>query len=448
MTVRQVIDSGTCIGCGACTVVAPTIKIAFNRFGDLVANLPENLSDADLAAASAVCPFAATRNEDQIAATVFAGSAHDPEIGHYLSTYAGYAPEFRAHGSSGGIVTWVLGRLLTSGLVDAVIHVTPSEAGPGRRLFDYSVSQEVSEIAGGSTSFYYPVSMDGALQIIRARPGRYAITGVPCFNKALRLLREQDKVLDERIAFQIGIVCGQMKSSHYVEYLAGHAGVRGELKAACFRRKMPGLPADDYAFEATYLENGAAVRDGETAPLRKAHVLNSKIGANWGMGYFKPEACEYCDDVVAETADIAGMDAWLPQYVKDGAGWSLVVVRHPALQTLMQDGQRDGGLVLEAASAKAVADSQRGGFNHRRGALGYRLWLKRGQWTPVKRFKASSVLPFWHRVEQRARAWLRESSRRQWLTTGHVGNFPAFQKYMRRLEFVYKVVTRMKRKFG
>lgn len=441
MTIENVVDSGACIGCGACAVAVPSIKINFNRLGDLVATLPRTLTAVESAKASAVCPFAGGADEDELAAEIFPGSTHHPEVGHYLSTYAAYSVRHRANGSSGGVATWVLSRLLERGLVDGVIHVAPSDATVSDRFFDYRLSTAVDEVSRGSTSFYYPVSMDAVLEIVRSRPGRYAVTGVPCFHKALRLLRKQDEILDERVVYQIGIVCGQMKSAHYLEFLSGHAGVNGKVTAACFRRKIDGLPANDYAFEVSF-----APADGNAIETRR--VLNSKIGANWGMGYFKPEACEYCDDVLAETADIAAMDAWLPRYVKDGAGWSLLVARSRSMQDLVIDGGRIGELVLEAVSAEDVAESQRGGFNHRRGAMGYRLWMNRHKWTPKKRIAANASYPLLHRIEQHARAFLRRASRNYWVDTGHIGDFQKFQRKMALPELIYKVITKLKRKFG
>lgn len=40
------------------------------------------------------------------------------------------------------------------------------------------------------------------------------------------------------------------------------------------------------------------------------------------------KACDFCDDVFAETADIALGDAWLPEYVQDGNGTNVVVTRN------------------------------------------------------------------------------------------------------------------------
>ena len=38
----------------------------------------------------------------------------------------------------------------------------------------------------------------------------------------------------------------------------------------------------------------------------------------WEYGYFKYKACDFCDDIFAECADITVGDAWLSRYKKDG----------------------------------------------------------------------------------------------------------------------------------
>lgn len=447
MSIRRVIEGGFCIGCGACSAVRSDIVIRFNPYGDLVAVLPTGVGDADLEAAGAVCPFADTLDETQIARSEFTDPAVQwhAELGGHLLTTAAYAPAHRAAGSSGGIVTWLLTSLLKRGLVDAVVHVSPSFERPDGRRFSYRLSRTDAEVSGGATSFYYPVSMDEVLALIRAQPGRYAVTGVPCFQKALRLLRAYDEILNQRIRYQVGIVCGQMKSAHYLEYLtlsARSSAVPADLRSACFRRKVPGRPANDYAFEAQF---SGPPSTGDALAVETARVLNSRIGGNWGMGYFKPLACDFCDDVAAEAADIAAMDAWLPQYVEDGLGWSLVVARTPEITSLLNDASNTGDVVLDPVTPQQVADSQRGGFNHRRLGLPYRLWLRRGQWLPRRRVSASNDLSWPLRIEQCAREWLRSRSRSLWLTTGHRGDLAAFRRGMKLPERTYRWISRMKR---
>jgi coenzyme F420 hydrogenase subunit beta len=442
--IKAVIDGGYCIGCGACTVVIPQAKIAFNALGDLQAVLPANASIAELAAGSAVCPFADGPNETDIAAKQFNEPTirRDEEVGSFLGLYAAFAQNTRTNGSSGGIATWVLTELLAQGSIDYAINVGASFDRADGRAFSYQVTADPDRIRHGSTSFYYPVSMDEVLSIVRSQPGRYAITGVPCFHKALRRLRDQDPLIDERVKFQIGLVCGQMKSAHYLEYLTKLAGGEGKLQSACFRRKVAGAKADDYAFEATLQRADGA--------MQTVSVLNSRIGVNWGMGYFKPQACDFCDDVLAETADIAVMDAWLPNYVNDSMGWSLVASRTRDMESLLKHGGESGELKLEEVAVEAVAASQRGGLNHRRTALPYRLQLKGREWHPTKRFPATVQLPLLLRVEQRLREYLRHRSRAVWLDSREAGGIGEFQRRMKLGELAHRILGKVKRtlRFG
>lgn len=447
MSIEEVVAGGYCIGCGVCRAVEPRIQVEFNRWGDLEARLP---SDAESEAVGRVCPFAdGTSNESEIARGLFAGIdgiQSDESIGHFLELHAGYAPVSRPTGASGGVATWLLERLLIEGHVDAVIHVGRSAGNSTdpatARFFDFRVSTSVDALREGATSFYYPVSYDRAIDFIAQNPGRYAITGVPCFHKALRQLRAVDPVFDKRIVLQVGIVCGQMKSAHYLEYLAKRAGVPSDeaLVGACFRRKVAGFPANDYAFEA--VSQGA----GPSAP-RIRTVMNSQIGVNWGMGYFKPAACDFCDDVFAETADVAVMDAWLPQYVRDSDGWSLVVTRSPVVRAMLASGASDASLLLEPVTADDVKASQLGGLNHRRVMLGYRRWLRRNEWHPEKRIAARSDYPWILKVEQRLRSFLRRRSREVFVATRD-DSASAFARRMKPYEMLYRIVARLKRRLA
>jgi hypothetical protein len=101
----------------------------------------------------------------------------------------------------------------------------------------------------------------------------------------------------------------------------------------------------------------------------------------------KLRACDFCDDVTGETADVAVGDAWLPGYVDDSAGTNVVVARHPVLQALIEDGVTARALRLDRIEADEVARSQDGGLRHRREGLAYRLALTdaAGRWRPRKR---------------------------------------------------------------
>src|SRR5437763_976808 len=133
-------------------------------------------------------------NEDSIAYREFAGAPHDDRaIGCFEGAYVGHAAyaDYRAQGSSGGLVSWVAAQLLESGAVNGVAHVVPADPASGR-LFEYRISRTAEELRQGAKSRYYPVELSAVLREVRAVEGRYGIVGVPCFIKAVRLLQRDE----------------------------------------------------------------------------------------------------------------------------------------------------------------------------------------------------------------------------------------------------------------
>jgi hypothetical protein len=166
--------------------------------------------------------------------------------------------------------------------------------------------------------------------------------------------------------------------------LAWQCGIPpGELVSIDFRCKIEGRPANRYGIEV------AGQRTGEAATMRRP--VDALYGSNWGYGFFKYTACDYCDDVVGETADASIGDAWLPQYVGDARGNNIVVVRRKELRDLIEKALSEGRLRLDRVTADEIAESQAGALRHRREGLAYRLYMadQKVVWRPRKRVKAS-----------------------------------------------------------
>lgn len=436
--IRKVIADGFCIGCGACAVATRGISVRPNGYGDLVADITAPAS-SDLRLATAVCPFATHLDETGIMKEVFGESSSSDRIaGRYESVYAGFSAIYRAHGSSGGIATHFLAALLEKGIVDHVVCVGPSQD----RLVDYAIVSDPATLADYATSFYYPVTMEQVIRRIRDQPGRYAITGVPCFHKALRLLKKHDPILSERIVMQVGLVCGQMKSAHYSEYLARRAGKTGREKliAACFRSKAGSSSADNYFFVGRW--------QGERREEKSGSISSRALGINWAMSYFKPKACDYCDDVFAECADIAVMDAWLPQFVGDPQGTSLVMARSKSARRVLEDENGPGRLTLWDSNIDALIQSQISGLRHRRQGLRFRLQLmkKIGRWTPRKRVAPAFDAGVFVAGEMMMRALLRRGSRASFrVQLWFGGGLIIFKILMFVPLFVYKVYGKFRR---
>lgn len=379
-TIKNVVENAICVGCGACAVRTDgAITVQVNPHGYYSADL-SRADENTLAVASRVCPFAhEAANEDALSeASLEPAPFYDSRIGKYQSIHAGRVASgsYLEGSSSGGMTSWLAGRLLETGAVDGVIHVGRGEDG----LFSYQLSHSLQALRAQRKSAYYSTTLAGVLEAIRNDGQRYALIGVPCFIKAARLLCREEPALDHQLRFFIGLVCGHLKSSAFAELLAWQTGVApDELEAVDFRVKTPGRDAGRYDF-------GARRKGSDQWLTRPTQDLR---GGNWGHGMFQLNACNYCDDIFAETADVVFGDAWLPQYRQDWRGTNIVITRHSLLRTLLEDGLASGEIEIEELSAEQASNSQGGNFRHRHDGLAVRLAddIERGAWVPRKRIK-------------------------------------------------------------
>jgi len=389
-----------------------------------------------------VCPFSSDGpDEDKLATDCGLVGDYVPRLGFVFSAFAGFVREggHRQHGSSGGLTTWLLEELLTLGHIDGVVHVREANSGGGSDvLFHYEISRSPEEIRKGAKSRYYPVEMSTVLREVRNRPGRYALVGLPCFIKAARRLSAVDPLLKSRIAFYVGIFCGHLKSSRFAEAYALECGIYPhEILSVDFRQKNAARSAPDYDVLVS------AMRDGK--PLVALKPNRECFSSNWGQGFFKLKACDFCDDVVAETADISFGDAWLPEYSTDWQGTNVVLVRNLAIHEVMQRAFESGHIFLEDLTPGRVVQSQAGAFRHRGDGLAYRLHLadQAGQWRPVKRVSASA-----NHISRRARQVyamrmvLASESHRAFQKAAQAANFQCFRDTMQPLVDAYESAVR------
>lgn len=360
--IKEVVDNDMCIGCGVCAAMSKTdnITMKINKFGFYTANVnrDDNISIK-------VCPFnpnpdEKVKNEDNIA-SLFLKQANNKhkKIGRYVNTYAGYSVENRLTSSSGGIGTYVLTELMQRGEVQHVISV---KAGGINGHYEYTISSTVDEIKNSAKTKYYPVTLVDALRKLKKLDGKVAIVGVACFIKAIRLAQAQDAEFKDKIGFLVGIICGGIKSTFFAEYLASKSGVSvNEFSQPEFRIKDHNSTASDYSYgclDATNTEHTIKMR---------------VVGDMWGTGLFKANACDYCDDVTTELADISLGDAWLDPYKQDGRGTSVIVTRTNLAEEIIRSGMTSGRLVIDELPEDRFIASQQGGFNHRHDGLAYRI---------------------------------------------------------------------------
>lgn len=197
----------------------------------------------------------------------------------------------------------------------------------------------------------------------------------------------------------MGIICGGVKSKFFTDYLASKAGaVIPSYSKPEYRVKDYTTAAIDYGFSCT----------DDLSSTTKL-IKMKEVGDMWGSGLFKANACDFCDDVTTELADISLGDAWLEPYSQDGRGHNVVVSRSAVADKILQEGVVSEELVLEPLSQERFLASQQGSFNHRHAGMSTRIALavSSGAVVPPTRVKSVS-LPIHLRLVQRTRRKTRE----------------------------------------
>jgi coenzyme F420 hydrogenase subunit beta len=319
-----------------------------------------------------------------------------------------------------------------------VIHVGSAESDDV--IFNYNISSTSEEILNGSKSRYYPVTLADCLKEVKAKEGACVIVGVPCFIKAVRLLMEQDPIFKKRIKFCIALFCGHLKSTEYARLLALQLNGSFSKKFSIdFRHKIRSGRSSFYQTKVAL--DGVEYRKN-----------NSKLfGTDWGAGLMKLKACDYCDDIFGETADMVIGDAWLDPYTSDDKGTNILILRNRELDQLVSSAFEKGLIHLTSETAERVVASQRASLEHRSLGLSFRLWFCDflGFWRPEKRIKASLdnlslgfCLKHIHRLSMR---WL--SHRAFWLAK-KINSYKIFYILMKPVVGIGKVFsffTRLKK---
>lgn len=404
-----VVKQDMCIGCGACLYSSSNDNLVmdWNQEGFLIptSETPEMESEKSLK----VCPFnpfpdKEVRTENEIAEIFLIDApSHHNRVGHYYNSYVGYSNKYRLTSSSGGMATYLIDQLLNKDIVDAIVTVKE-----GRDSFyEYSVIRSADELISTSETKYYPVTLGTVINQLKISNERIAIVGIACFIKSVRLLQFYHPELKDKIKFTIGIICGGIKSKFFAEYLAGKSGVSGDqFSKPQFRIKDHHSTASDYSF-------GCNDSKGELHTIKMR-----KVGDMWGSGMFKNNACDFCDDVTTELADISLGDAWMNPYNQDGKGTNVMVTRSKLAEKLINDGIINKELSVDPLEFDLFLTSQQGSFNHRHKALGYRMKLakKIGLTLPPKRHNKEGIsLDF--KLVQKQRMALRKQSLVQWPIT-------------------------------
>lgn len=421
MSIEKIIQNELCTGCGVCISEdkSKTAKMVWNESKFLVPELTEVSTKEDM---FSVCPFNPNvKNEDILGSILFESSAenYNERIGFYQKIYAGYSNKFRETSSSGGIATYIFEKLINNNVVDHLFIVQEGENG-----FEYQICSDFNDISKISKTRYMPVTLEKLFNEIYNIKGKVAVSGISCFVKAIRLKQDKYPVLREKIPFVVGIICGGLKSKYYTDFLAQSAGCTSEYSSVQYRIKNKNSYALDYKFACTENNND------------KIHMVDMlSLGDMWGTGLFKSNACDFCDDVMNELADISLGDAWIDPYDKSGAGNSVIITRSKLAEALISHGINENELSLEPITLEQVIQSQSGSFNHRHKGLAYRINKLKNKDLVKKRERFIIKQNILFNFVQSCRMQTREKSLSYWMSNQCLAEFN---------KLMYPLLTKLK----
>lgn len=333
---QPVLDSGTCIACGACVAACGKLELVLNEESGL--HEPNGHGDAN---AAAVCPSIRVDFEElsrHLFGCEVAISEHGVVDSVHLAQSTNHELNFRA--SSGGLIKELLLEYISRDDVDGVIALR--EVGGLR--YEPTLLRSASEIVSLPGSIYHNLALDKALRILRENEGRFVLVAIPCQLEGIyNYVTIQEPQLEERIAGTVGLICGWNFSRHAIQAICEFKGIDFDM-----------------------IEEISYRGDGPVGKLRivadgMEHVINRRIDFAYQVAFdrsFNIPRCHLCVNHTNFLADVVVGDAWLPSTLGTSTGISLVICRRPESTAMLKAMADKGAIRCTAVCEEEIVESQ------------------------------------------------------------------------------------------
>ncbi len=328
--VTSIVNEGLCVSCGTCAGVCTNsaISMIIDNKGIYIPKINEK-DCIDCGLCSKICP-GKNVNFKELNAFIFNDSPEYFEVGHILNTYVGYAKDNNVRGlsQSGGIISSILIYALNNNIIDGAIVTRFNEK--NHLLPETFIAKSKDEIITASKSKYCPVPTNAILNEIQMFKGRLAFVGLPCQIHGLRKLERINNNIRKKIVIHLGLFCEGSLSFHFQNHIFSILNVKKEdIEMFSYRdKKWRGWPGDLLI----------KLKNGDIKQLSKEFRINLKL-------FYTPWRCNLCIDKLNQLSDISFGDAWLPEFMNDKQGISMILTR-----TIK------GENLLEQAKEKDVVD--------------------------------------------------------------------------------------------
>ena len=380
-----------CIGCGVCSGICESIIMETDDMGAYIPKV--DISNCSYCGKCIkVCPFSEdVKNEDVIGNLLYSQIEqikYAPETGYYLSCYEGYTETYRKSSASGGIATLFLEKCIAKNIVDEVICVGSCNEGEKKykKLYKYVAVNKPFDLVKYSKSAYYPIEISEVLREIRQNDKRVAITVLPCMAKAIRLASQYDKNIRDNIKIIVALTCGGLPKKSMIDYVSMKNNFTSQkIQELKFRVKDDKYLNKNYCMQMTLDDR-----------IVTSRLHKEDFGFAFLNRLFHHLACNCCDDVYGECADISFMDAWLSEYDKDTLGTSIVITRSKLAEDIMKQILSYTETISKVPIDRAIKAQANVGLINRKKVtayvrtefykrLGYKVGSKRKVKLPIKK---------------------------------------------------------------
>jgi coenzyme F420 hydrogenase subunit beta len=332
---QGVIDSGMCIGCGACVAAEPGLELVLD---DRTQTFRPSGPGGERAAS--VCP-AVQVDFMGLQERLFPGqeiTPHGAVEGVFLAQSTDH--DRNRASSSGGLIKELLIAYFKRDGVDGAIaldHV----AGLEFRARMVNGFDEIDTLPG---SIYHSVPFDDALRLLEDNEGSYVLVAIPCQLEGIfTYIYRYAPHLADRIHATIGLLCGWQYSWHGLRAICEYTGI------------------DFDAIEDVDFRGGGPVGRLEFTTPDGVQGVSRRVNFSYQVAFdrsFNNPRCHVCVNHHNMLADIVVGDAWLPSTVFTRTGISLVVCRKPETRERLLDLVDDGTLKAAEVTVDEITESQ------------------------------------------------------------------------------------------
>lgn len=375
-TLRDLVDWGYCVGCGACYFACDKGVVSLHALDQVGIRPRFDGPCLECRDCLDICPGYRLDRESYNGDT-FEGREAEIFVGPSLQVWEGFASdeEVRYRGSSGGILTALSLHCLEKEGMGFVLHTGMDPAHPWRNTTVISRTRE--ELLERTGSRYAPSSPCDALRKVEESDSPCVFIGKPCDTAAVAMLRKNRPSLDRKLGLVLTFFCAGPPCSGATASLVKEHG------------QEPGN-VGDIRYRGCGWPGFFTVRDADGA-IRKQ--LSYKESWGYLAKRHRSFRCHLCPDGMGEIADITSGDAW-HLYRDDGnPGESVVLARTPLGLDVMRRAIDAGYLALRPSSPERVVSGQ--GLGRRRAEVHGRLTGLRLFGVPTPEFTGFPLKTAW-----------------------------------------------------